>query len=81
MVDLEGGRYLATPRDVMRTLNAIRLYWYPVRDHVDFADMVWLQLIRVNVPDFYDWLEEYVRDTTDVGLGAAIHPDTIVEMK
>jgi len=62
VVDGEGGRRLQTPRDVIRVLNAIKLYWAPIRDYVDFADLVWLQLVRIKDPRLYGWVENYIGD-------------------
>jgi predicted KAP-like P-loop ATPase len=39
-IDLQGGRYLKTGRDVVRTLNALQLHAVPVRAYIDIADMV-----------------------------------------
>jgi hypothetical protein len=72
VIDSAGGRHLETPRDVVRTLNALRLHAIPVREHIDVPDMVWLQLIRVGKPLFYAWTEEYVTDVAALAAGAGI---------
>jgi len=65
-IDTHGGRYLQTARDVIRVLNLLRLHAVPVRDRIDLADMVWLQLVRVGNPDLYTWIEEYVTEVAAI---------------
>lgn len=60
IVDVEGGRYLTTPRSVIRTLDAIRFTQAAVRDTADLTDLVWLQLIKVGNPNLYTWIEGYI---------------------
>jgi hypothetical protein len=71
-IDIQGGRYLTTPRDVVRTLNSLRLQAIPVRAHIDVADMVWLQLIRIGNPTFYAWIENYLTETSAIYRGAGV---------
>ncbi len=54
-----GGDYLRTPRDVNRTLDALRLVWPSLRGKVDLADLVWLHLVKVTAPRLYDWARDY----------------------
>jgi predicted KAP-like P-loop ATPase len=56
------GSLLETPRDVVRVLNGIRLYFPPVRGEVDVPDLVWVQLLRIKNPKLYKWVELYIRD-------------------
>jgi hypothetical protein len=72
LIDYHGGRYLETPRDVVRALNALRLHAVPVREHIYVPDMVWLQLVRIGQPELYSWTEEYVTDVAALANGAAI---------
>jgi predicted KAP-like P-loop ATPase len=44
VIDRTGGRYLETARDVIRTLNALRLHGAAMRRFVDIPDMVWSNL-------------------------------------
>ena len=71
VIDLQGGRYLKTGRDVVRTLNALQLHAVPVRAHIDIADIVWLQLVRIGNPALYHWTEEYVTELAAVAGGSA----------
>jgi predicted KAP-like P-loop ATPase len=71
-IDTQGGRYLETPRDVIRALNALRLHAVPMRTLIDMPDMVWLQLVRIGNPDLYAWIEEYLTETSAVYGGAQI---------
>jgi predicted KAP-like P-loop ATPase len=70
-IDLQGGRYLKTGRDVVRTLNALQLHAVPVRAYIDIADMVWLQLVRIGNPALYHWVEEYVTELAAIAGGKA----------
>lgn len=72
VIDSLGGRYLDTPRDIIRALNALRLHAVPVRTLIDLADMVWLQLVRIGNPTLYDWVEQYLTETSAVYGGAQI---------
>jgi hypothetical protein len=72
VVDVEGGRRLTTPRAVNRALDAIRLLWPPLREQgADFADLVWLQLIRNGSPGLYRWIENYCGVAAEKSLGVA----------
>ncbi len=75
-IDILGGRYLKTPRHVVRALNSLRLHATPVRDKVDIPDMVWLQLVRIGNPALYDWVEEYLTEVAAVANGATITGNT-----
>lgn len=72
LIDQEGGNRLKTPRAVNRALDALRFIWPALRDKVDLADLVWLQLIRLNNPALYAWIEEYVASMAAVGSGRAM---------
>lgn len=80
-VDTQGGRYLRTPRDVVRALNALRLHAIPVRRQVDIADMIWLQLIRIGKPELYEWIEQYLIEMAAVANGARIERERIPEIE
>lgn len=61
------GEFFKTPRDVVRTLNAVRLYGSPVLDKVDSADIIFLQIVRVHAPKLFDWIQEYVFNLSAIG--------------
>jgi len=70
----EGGIALTTPRDVLRALNALKLYWPPIQAYVDFSDLVWVQLVRLKSPRLYNWVVNYVTQFADVArFGANVH--------
>jgi len=79
-IEVQGGRYLKTPRDVVRVLNALRLHGLPVRSLIDVPDMVWLQLVRIGNPDLYAWVEEYLVDVAAVSNGAVVSTDSARSM-
>ncbi|MCY4229138.1 MAG: P-loop NTPase fold protein [Gammaproteobacteria bacterium] len=53
-------RFISTPRDIIRVLNATRLYVVPQKDQVYLADAIFLQIVRIKCPDLYDWIEGYL---------------------
>ncbi|MEP3476721.1 MAG: P-loop NTPase fold protein [Hyphomicrobiales bacterium] len=53
-------KYIKTPRDVIRVINALRMYGLPIKDKIDIVDMVWLQILRLGNSKFYDWVEKYL---------------------
>ena len=69
--DIEGA-LLGTPRDVVRTLNAIKLSWSAVRDKIDYSDLVWLQLVKLSNEALYVWIEQYLLEYAAISEGAAI---------
>lgn len=72
VIDHDGGRQLRTPRSVVRTLDAVRFFWPPLRKAgADLADLVWIQLIKDGNPSLYRWIEEYCGTTSAVSLGMA----------
>lgn len=54
------GRCLATPRDVVRTVNSLRFNFVPVRGRVDPGDALFLQLVRVKNDRLFQWIQRYV---------------------
>ena len=69
IIDLQGGRYLATPRMVNRTLDAIR-FIYPILNlKVDFADCLWITLVRLNNSALYQWIEQYLGSMSAISTG------------
>nr|WP_237233907.1 P-loop NTPase fold protein [Sphingopyxis granuli] len=72
VVEQEGGTWLTTPRAVNRALDSIRLLWSPLREAgLDFADLVWLQLLKDGNPRLYRWVEDYSAVAAEVAIGAA----------
>ncbi|MBU1287910.1 MAG: KAP family NTPase [Alphaproteobacteria bacterium] len=69
-IDMEGGRSLSSPRDVVRAINAMILYAAPLIDKVDLSDMVWLQLIRIRNLRLYEWIEKYANSWAVISQGA-----------
>ena len=62
VIDQEGGRYLATPRHVVKCLDSIRFLWPDLKGKIDLADLVWLHLVKVGNPKLYSWIEGYLRE-------------------
>ncbi len=67
--------YLATPRDVVRSLNALRLHTVPMQGQVDPGDIVFLQLIRVKFPELFKWVEDYVVKLSMLGDGGFLYSE------
>ena len=59
--------YISTPRDVVRVLNAIKLYVVPQANDIDLGDAVFLQIVRIQNPKLYAWIEEYVWGLSALG--------------
>lgn len=72
VMDDEGGRALLTPRHVVRAINALRFHATPVLDCIDIPDMVWLQLIYIQSPKLYKWIEGYLIGFAALHAGATI---------
>jgi len=81
VIDVQGGKYLTTPRNVVRALNALRLHAIPVRQKIDIPDMVWLQLIRLGNPNLYTWIEEYMTEAAAVYRGAGVSVQSASNME
>lgn len=64
------GDRLRTPRDIARVMDRIRFAWPAIKDHVDAADFVWLEVIRATNPKLYDWIESYVPLMCMLAIGA-----------
>lgn len=60
VLDDWAGRYLVTPRDVVRTVNLLRLNFLPVRKYVDPGDALFLQLVRLKNDRLFQWIQRYV---------------------
>lgn len=54
------GKLIVTPRDVVRTINGMRLHFVPIRDRLDPADAFFLEVVRTKMPELYGWVEEYI---------------------
>ncbi|WP_141097963.1 KAP family P-loop NTPase fold protein [Stenotrophomonas maltophilia] len=72
VIDFEGGIGLSTPRQVVRVLNSLRLYGEAVADKVDIADLVWLQLIRLQSYELFQWIEYYLMEFAVLSSGSTI---------
>jgi len=81
IIDTDGGRLLETPRDVVRTLNSLKLVWPAIRNFVDVPDLVWLHLIKLKRPRLYAWLERYLNGFAEVARGTASATDAEEQMK
>ena len=68
------GESLATPREVVQALSAVRFRYPGLKDYVWFPDLCLLHLIRVTNTTLYDWAEHYLSEraidiTKDARLG------------
>ena len=70
--DVEG-ELLETPRDIVRVMNAVKLYWPPISDKVDYSDLVWLQLVKLENKELYSWIEHYIVEYSALSQGASIN--------
>ncbi|MCX5480613.1 P-loop NTPase fold protein [Kaistia geumhonensis] len=60
IIDFEVGRYLKTPRQVVRCLDSIRIFWDLLIYKVDIVDLVWINVIKAGNIDLYNWIERYI---------------------
>lgn len=72
VIDIEGGRYLSSPRHVVRCLDGIRFFWGALQDQVDLGDLVWLHLVKVGNAKLYDWIEHYLPEAAAQTSGVAM---------
>ena len=76
VLDGWASRYLATPRDVVRIVNSLRLNFVPVRGLVDAGDALFLQLVRVKNDRLFRWIQRYVAFLSILADGGKIPGDT-----
>lgn len=76
VIDDEGSRALLTPRHVIRAMNALRFHATPVFNDIDIADMVWLQLIRLQSLRLHQWIEGYLIEFAARHAGARISEES-----
>lgn len=60
VIDVEGGRYLSTPRHVVRCLDGVKFFWNALQGQADLADLIWLHLVKIGNIDLYNWIEQYL---------------------
>lgn len=75
VIDREGGRYLVTPRAVVRTLDSIRFNWTALAEEVDLSDFIWLQFIKVGNPALYEWIAVYLTEISARASGRSTIPE------
>jgi hypothetical protein len=75
VIDMEGGRYLLTPRHVVRCLDSIRFFWDALCYQIDLSDFVWLNIIKIGNPKLYDWIEHYLAEAAAQASGNAVITD------
>ncbi|QLC20761.1 hypothetical protein HFP51_00315 [Parasphingopyxis sp. CP4] len=72
IIDIEGGWYFHNPRSVVRSLDAIKFAWFAVEGAVDFADLVWVQIIKVAHSELYHWIVSYLTENAAVTIGGIV---------
>lgn len=63
------GATLSTPREVRLALGSLAFRYESLHEHVWFADLCLLQLLRVTLPALYDWIEKYLTENAVVSSG------------
>ncbi len=53
-------KYISTPRDVVRAINALKLHVAPLADRLDPADGLFIQIIRLQHPELHSWVQRYL---------------------
>ena len=77
--DSQGGN-LQTPREIGLVLNSLRLVYPPVANRIDFADLCWLQIIRIKNEGFYKWIEKYLAIYAAIADGASLASQELQNM-
>ena len=80
VLDKWGDRYLETPRDVIRTVNSLKLNFVPVRKQVYSADALFLQLTQVKDKRLFQWIQRYVVLLSGITEEYKIHEVTRIRM-
>lgn len=80
VLDNWGDRYLETPRDVVRTINSLKLNFVPVREQVDPSDALFLQLVQVKDKLLFDWIQRYTELLSSFWKENVIPEDAIINM-
>jgi hypothetical protein len=70
------GARVRTLRDIARIMDRIRFGWPAIRENVDAADYVWLEIIRATSPGVYDWIQRYLPEMAMLAVNAQIIGDT-----
>ena len=60
--------YISTPRDVVRTANALKLHIAPLAERLDPADGLFIQIIRLHHPELHDWVQRHLIKKFSSGL-------------
>ena len=69
VLDVWVGKFLRTPRDVVRLYEAVKLGWPHVPARTDFWDFVWLQLVKLKCTDLYEWTQNYLMEIDPIVMG------------
>lgn len=62
VLDVWAGRFMRTPRDVIRLYEAAKLGWPHVPPGSDFLDFIWLQLVKLKCAGLYEWTQRYLTE-------------------
>ncbi|HEV2560545.1 MAG TPA: P-loop NTPase fold protein [Rhizomicrobium sp.] len=54
------GKLVTTPRDAIRLCESVKLGWPYLSGRGDFLDYVWLQLIKLQCHELFEWTRRYV---------------------
>lgn len=59
----EGWHRIKTPRVLIKILDSIRFYLpYVKKYNLNLGDFIWLQIIKNDNPDLYNWIENYCKN-------------------
>ena len=68
------GKFVMTPRDAIRLCESVKFGWPYLSERGDFLDYVWLQLIKLQCHELFDWTPGYV---TNLGIPRAARCNSI----
>ncbi|EAR14720.1 KAP family P-loop NTPase fold protein [Robiginitalea biformata] len=57
-IEIEGiEKFLETPREIVMLLNSFSVSLIALKDEVNYADLLWLELLKLKYPKVYDFLK------------------------
>lgn len=75
VVGSAGTLFFRTPRDVCRSLDAVRLALASIQIEVNIPDLVWISIIKIGSSDLYHWIERYLAEMAFISKGDAFARD------
>jgi hypothetical protein len=62
-VSLAGRLFFQTPRDVRRSIGAVRLALSSITVDIVVAELIWLSIIKIGSGELYSWIERFLTES------------------